>query len=147
MLDKMKELVRTKETCVLATVSQGRPHCSLMAYVTDDDCSEIYMATQKDSTKYRNLMENPMVSLLIDTRDEHQGQTGNEARALTVAGTLQRIDDPEMYDRVHQKLLDRHPRLDSFLNQPDATIICIKVSSFLLLDGLTDAYFEEIKNS
>lgn len=144
MLEKMKELVRQKDTCVLATVGQGCPHCSLMAYVTDDDCGEIYMATQKDSRKYRNLMENPLVSLLIDTREDHHGQKGADSKALTVAGTLQQTDNPVKYDSIREKLLTRHPRLNDFLNQPDATIICIKISSFLLLHGLTDAYFEEL---
>lgn len=144
MLDTMKALVKEKDTCVLATVGQGCPHCSLMSYVADDDCSEIYMVTQKDSRKYRNLMENPLVSLLIDTREDHTGHKRLEARALTVAGTLQPMEDPPKYNSVREKLLARHPQLDEFLNQPDAAILCIKISSFLLLDGLKDAYFEEI---
>jgi len=144
MLDKMKALIKEKDTCVLATVSQGCPHCSLMSYVTNNECSEIYMATQKDSRKYRNLMENPLVSLLIDTREDHHGQKRTEAKALTVAGKLQQTNNPNKYDSIREKLLARHPGLNDFLNQPDATIICIKISSFLLLDGLTDAYFEEL---
>ena len=144
MLEKMKALVRKKDTCVLATVGQGCPHCSLMAYVTDGECSEIYMATQKGSRKYRNLMENPLVSLLIDTREDQHGQKGAEAMALTVAGTLQQTDNPNKNHAMREKLLARHPRLNDFLNQPDVTIICIKISSFLLLKGLKDSYFEEL---
>ena len=44
MIERMKELVRRKDICVLATVAENKPHCSLMAYVTDDECKEIYMA-------------------------------------------------------------------------------------------------------
>lgn len=144
MLDKMKELVRKKDTCVLATVSQGFPHCSLMAYVSNDECSEIYMVTQKNSRKYRNLMENPQVSLMIDTREDNRGQKQTQSKALTVAGTFQQTDNPDKYHSIRERLLDRHPRLNDFMNQPDAAIICIKISSFLFLDGLTDAYYEEL---
>jgi len=70
MLEEMKALAKQKDICVLATVSDGNPHCSLMAYATDDDCREIYMITQKGTKKYKNLIKNPSVSLLIDTREE-----------------------------------------------------------------------------
>jgi len=53
MIEKMKALVREKDVCVMATVSGGKPHCSLMAYVTDDDCSEIYMVTHKHTSEIR----------------------------------------------------------------------------------------------
>lgn len=43
MLETMRALVKQKDICALATVSSGKPHCSLTAYATSDDCSEIYM--------------------------------------------------------------------------------------------------------
>jgi len=59
MLEKMKELVRKKNICVLATVSDYKPYCSLMAYITDATCKEIYMVTHKNTTKFNNLQKNP----------------------------------------------------------------------------------------
>jgi general stress protein 26 len=87
MIDRMKKLAKEKDICVLATVSGEKPHCSLMAYTTDDECSEIYMATHRATGKFK-----------------------------------------------------------VFLADPDAEVICIKIRSFLLLDGLTDAHFEEVPN-
>ena len=84
MLEKMRQLAREKDICVQATVSGGKPHCSLMAYVVDDACREMYMVTHKQSTKYRNLLENPAASVLIDTREEHAGSLRLEAPAMTV---------------------------------------------------------------
>jgi nitroimidazol reductase NimA-like FMN-containing flavoprotein (pyridoxamine 5'-phosphate oxidase superfamily) len=60
MLERMKALAREKDICVLATLSGARPHCSLMAYATDDRCTEIYMITHRHTTKYRNLTKTPM---------------------------------------------------------------------------------------
>ena len=68
MIKKMKRLVRNKDVCVLATVTKNVPHCSLMSYVADRDCREIYMMTKRGTKKYRNLSANRTVSLLIDTR-------------------------------------------------------------------------------
>ncbi|MBN2124823.1 MAG: pyridoxamine 5'-phosphate oxidase family protein [Deltaproteobacteria bacterium] len=145
MLDRMKALAASKDICVLATVSGGRPHCSLMAYVTDNECREVYMATRKDTAKYRNLMENPFVSILIDTREEHAGARRPEASALTVTGRFERLEEEGKRGVVRERLLAGHPHLREFLSHPEAEPICIRISSFLLLDGLTDAHFEEIE--
>jgi nitroimidazol reductase NimA-like FMN-containing flavoprotein (pyridoxamine 5'-phosphate oxidase superfamily) len=144
MIEKIKELVKKKDSCVMATVSGTDPYCSLMAYVTDDACREFYMVTQKSTNKYRNLEENPSVSLLIDTRDEHAGALRPEAKAVTAAGVFQRVADEGKKGLIRARLLERHPHLGVFFEDPDAEILCIKVHSFLLLDGLTKAHFERI---
>ena len=144
MLERMKALVREKDICVLATVSGGKPHCSLMAYVADDDCREIYMVTHRETNKYKNLKENPAVSLLIDTREERGASPGFEARALTVSGVFQEIGKEDKREGVRARLLERHPHLGEFVNHPGAELLSIRVISFLLLDGLTDAHYEKV---
>lgn len=144
MLETMKKLAKEKDICVLATASEGIPHCSLMAYATDEECREVYMATYRNSQKYKNLMENPSVSLLIDTREENTGAHRSEAKAMTIAGIHHRIEDRQKEAMIREKLLKRHPHLEPFLNGPDGEIICVRISSFLLLNGLTKAYFEEV---
>jgi len=144
MIEIMKNLAKEKDICVLATVSGAKPHCSLMVYATDEDCSEIYMATHRSTKKFKNLVENPSVSLLIDTREERQGSQRPDAKAMTVSGTFERLEDHQKKRQVKARLLGRHPHLKEFLDHPDAEVICIKIRSFLLLDGLTDAHFEEV---
>jgi len=144
MIEMMKKLAKEKDICVLATVSGAIPHCSLMAYTTDDACTEIYMATYRSTKKFKNLMENPSVSLLIDTREEHKGSLRPEAKAMTVSGSLEKLENEPKKAWARARLLGRHPHLKEFLDHPDAEVICIKIRSFLLLDGLTDAYFEEM---
>ena len=141
MIAEMKALAKQKNICVLATVSEKKPYCSLMAYVTDDTCKEIYMVTHKNSTKYKNLLQNPAVSLLIDTREKFPRA---EAKALTVEGVFCIIENTEKRKTVTARLLHAHPHLNNFLKHPDADVICIKIKSFLLLDGLQQAHFESI---
>ena len=144
MLDKMKEMVRKKDLCVLATAAGNTPHCSLMAYVTDPDCREIYMATQKNTLKYRNLVANPPVSLLIDTRDEHPADDRPFKKALTVDGVFHQIDDPAGEASARGNLLERHPHLKAFLDRPETEVFAIRITSFLLLDGIMKSHYEEI---
>jgi len=144
LLEKMKSLVRDQDTCVLATVSDGRPHCSLMVYAADEACAEIYMVTPRTTSKYRNLMNNPHVSLLIDTRGEHPGRMRPEVKALTVTGEFRLIDEKEKRLSVEARLTAAHPYLKDFMTHEDTEVFLVKVTSFLLLEGLSDAYFEAL---
>ena len=141
MLTEMKALVQQRDMCVLATVAGQKPYCSLMAYVTDDKCEEIYMVTHKNSTKYKNLMQNPAVSLLIDTRED---LPRSQAKALTVEGVFCKIENTAKREQAAAKLVQTHPHLDVFMQHPEADVFCVKISSFLLLNGLQQAYFETI---
>lgn len=144
MLQKMKDIVKANDLCVLATVSEGKPHCSLMFYISDEEEYEIYLVSHKQTKKYANLMENPTVSLLIDTREEEIGQRRVYIKALTVRGEFQTIKDPDKKDIIRVKFLERHPHLADFLNDPGAEIFSIKIKSFQLLDGIKDTFFETV---
>jgi len=142
MLEKMKSIVKGNDLCVLATVSEGKPHCSLMSYISDEEGREIYLISHKQTKKYSNLVENPTVSLLIDTREEEKGHKRVYIKALTVSGEFQTIDNPAKKDLVRAKFLKRQPHLTDFLNDSGAEIFSIKIKSFQLLDGVKDAFFE-----
>ena len=144
MLEKMKDIVKGNDLCVLATVSEGKPHCSLMSYISDEESQEIYVISQKQTKKYVNLMENPTVSLLIDTREEEKGQRRIYIKALTINGEFQTINDPGKKDLLRSKFLKRHPHLTDFLNDSGAELFSIKIKSFQLLNGVKDAFFERI---
>lgn len=143
MLKEMKALAREKNICVLATITDRKPYCSLMAYVTDKTCTEMYMVTHKQSKKYQNLIVNPAVSMLIDTRDT---SPRSAARAMTVEGVFQEIKNPTKEKEVRRKLLSAHPHLNEFMQHPEAQVFQIKIKSFLLLNGLTQASFEVLSD-
>jgi len=140
MLATMQEMLRSHDLCVLATAAENRPHCSLMAYVCDDAARYVYMVTYRHSLKFRNLQDNPAVSLLVDTR----GGGGAEIKALTAAGVYEPLQDPAAIEAARSRLLAAHPRLEVFLKSDGAEIIAVRLSSFLLLDGLTEAAFEQL---
>ena len=130
---------------MLATVMDNVPHCSLMSYVPDRDCREIYMMTQKGTKKFRNLAANRAVSLLIDTREEDCGADRARIKALTVSGVFKTIGDKAKKKLVRQKLLKKHPQLKPFAEDPDAEVFAVKVKTLQLLDGVKDSCFEKIK--
>ncbi len=141
MLEQMKSLAREKNMCVLATIAGAKPYCSLMAYAADDACKEIYMVTHRKTQKYQNLLENPAVSLLIDTREK---TPRTRAQALTIEGKFQIIEDKTKKSAVRQTLLEAHPHLEAFIDHEDAELICIKIKAFLLLNGLSDSHYVKL---
>ena len=145
MIGKMKDIVRTNDLCVLATVSEGKPHCSLMSYISDEEGQEIYLISHKQTKKYVNLLKNPKVSLLIDTREEKKGQRRIDIKALTVSGEFQMIKGSERKDLIRTKFLKKHPHLKDFLYDPGAEVFSIRIKSFQLLDGIKDAFFETVE--
>jgi len=140
MLEKMKALLKEKDFCVLATVSGERPHCSLMSYATDDEGREVYMITHRRTKKYRNLIENAAVSLLVDSR----GHDESGIMAMTVSGDFRRIEDESRREWARERLLARHPEMKPFADDPDAEVFAVRVRSFQLLEGFTDSYFAAI---
>ena len=138
MLEKIKKLLRKKNICVLSTVSGNKPYCSLMAYITDATCEEIYMVTHKNTTKFNNLQNNPLVSLLIDSRET---QPRFNAQALTIDGVLIPLLDENKKQTIRDRMLESFPHMKDFIHHPKAKLIRIKINSFLLLDGLTESHF------
>jgi nitroimidazol reductase NimA-like FMN-containing flavoprotein (pyridoxamine 5'-phosphate oxidase superfamily) len=137
MLDQMKDFAREKNVCVLATITGNKPYCSLMAYATDAECTEIYLATHRATKKFRNLTENAAVSLLIDSREK---TPRSQAQALTVEGICTQVDPPAERADIRARLLETHPHLKDFLAHPECVLLRVEIRSFLLLKGLTEAY-------
>ena len=144
MLEMMKELIRSQEICVLATASRDRPHCSLMAYATDDACREIYMVTHRNTTKLRNALQNPWVSLLVDSRLQDYGEDRQRTRALSIDGLFERVEDPERRETLRARFLERHPHLREFASHQQAEVCIVRIRSLQLLDGIKNAYHETI---
>jgi nitroimidazol reductase NimA-like FMN-containing flavoprotein (pyridoxamine 5'-phosphate oxidase superfamily) len=141
MIERMKDLVRRKDSCVLATTDGETPHCSLMAYVPDPEAEHIFLITSRDTRKYQNLQQHPRVSLLIDTRG---GRERGTTQALTVTGTCRLLPEGGEASRIKALFVDRHPHLRGLLDREDIAIVCVRAESLLLLDGPESSHYEVI---
>jgi len=139
----MRSLLKEGDMCVLATCSENRPHCSLMGYVTDEAGETVYMVTLKDSQKYRNVLDNPQVSLLVDTRLEIPVVGRKGVKALTVNGSCHPMD-AQAGRPILQRLAARHPHLQAITGSPNAAVLEVRVEGFLLLDGVSDAHYHTV---
>jgi nitroimidazol reductase NimA-like FMN-containing flavoprotein (pyridoxamine 5'-phosphate oxidase superfamily) len=143
MLEKMKALLRENSLCVLATCSENMPHCSLMTYITDEQAEAIHTVTLNTSRKYRNIRQNPRVSLLVDTRLKDGSEAG-DIKALTISGVSSFVSDETERVAILTRIGQNHPQLRDLVLHPDAEVITIEVECFLLLEGPTHAYFAQV---
>lgn len=141
--EKINKFISSRNICVLATVEGDRPYCSLMSYVADEASREFYMITLRNTHKFQNLLVNPQVSLLIDSRDDNEFSS---AQALTVEGFYTPVSDPKKNKWARSKLAAQNPALKAFCNLPDTEVLCVRVRSFLFLNGLQDSHYLTIDN-
>lgn len=132
MLAKLESLLRNNSLCVLCTEATGNPYCSLMTYLPSDDLTSLYLVATRESRKFQNLLANPRVSVLVDSR-QHQGQGANIV-SVTLAGLFQPLTEAEV-PPIKTTLAEKHPELKEILNHPDSLVFAIQLQSYLLLDG------------
>jgi len=140
MRERIKAFLKEKDMCVLATALEGKPHCSLMAYMTDEEGEWIYMVTHRGTTKYTNLLTNEQVSLLVDNRCDGMLADRSNLQALTVHGTFHAVEEEGAKKQILAQVRERHPHMGEFLDSPEAEVISVRVNSFLFLDGIMDAH-------
>lgn len=139
MLNQVEKILRENTLCVLCTVGDGNPHCSLMTYIISDDMSVVYMISNQDSKKFKNLLRNPNVSILVDTRQDHSNPIEKKIKSVTFEGIHQPIEQEEIKE-IKTHLAQDHLELNKILNSPGCTVFGIKLKSFLLLDGPVDSF-------
>lgn len=138
MLTRVREMLLDNSLCVLCTVSGNLPYSSLMTYVLSDDLKTMYMVTVRESRKYRNLLENPKVSLLIDNRQKWVASSGEVVSSLTIEGVLKPLEPIET-TLIRAKLVEGHGELKEIVGNPDCVIFGVELKTFLLLSGPVDA--------
>ena len=116
---------------VLGTSGPDGPRASLMAFAMGPT-GTIYLATRRGSRKFRNLLHDPRVSLLLDDRDP--GRDPIETQALTLDGAARILAGREA-DQARRALADRHAHLAGILHDPDTALVAVDVVSGLHLHG------------
>jgi nitroimidazol reductase NimA-like FMN-containing flavoprotein (pyridoxamine 5'-phosphate oxidase superfamily) len=144
MIERIEAFLNNHHICVLATVRDNMPHCSLMAYIVDEHFRVVYMVTPRDTNKYQNILKNPHVSLLVDDRCEGDYPGQRAEHALTVHGTCQRVEDETTKKMARERLAEKRPDMRDFIYDTQSEVIAIGIHSFLFLAGVTDAHLVEV---
>jgi uncharacterized pyridoxamine 5'-phosphate oxidase family protein len=130
-IESVRDILASQYYAVLTTDNQGQPYSSLVAFAEADDLKSIVFFTKRDTQKYKNILENHRVSLMIDSR-ANQPDDVNQAIAIAVIG-LARESDRSSSDLI-SVFLNKHPHLSHFLEQDDTALMVISVSECFAAD-------------
>lgn len=123
---KLRALDSSQLHAVLCTVGEGSPYASLVAYALTPGLEGIVFATPKDSRKYRNILENGKVCLLIDTRS-NTGFDYLGAEAMSVEGTARPVRKGKRRDELSRIFTLKHPGLSDFVLADETAVVFVEI--------------------
>jgi heme iron utilization protein len=119
-------LNKTQKHAVLATDSGGAPYTSLISYACTPDMRGVIFITPKATKKYKNLMGNKQVSLLIDTRTNTEKDYLG-AESLTIMGIANPVRKSAKKTELAAVFIRKHPRLEKFVLSQETALIFVKI--------------------
>ena len=134
--NEIQRVLDTRRFAILATQSDGQPHTSLMAFTPMDGIRHLIVATYRDTLKYRSLLKESRVAVLIDSRVVVDSATP-QGIVLTLHGTAAEVPNADRA-AAEQAHLARHPDLEAFLSSPDCVLLRVTVNNYELVGGIED---------
>jgi heme iron utilization protein len=128
--------LQTSRFAVLATEGDGQPHTSLIAITPLISLRQLIFATYRNTLKYRNLVHNSKVAVLIENRDFNINGFQN-CIILTIIGHTEEISIKEK-EAAYQAHLKRHPEMESFMLSSDCALFQIIARSYQVVYGIDD---------
>jgi len=127
----LRRILTSQRFAVLCSINDRQPYSNLIAFAVSDDLKYLVFITNRNTRKYRNIIGNNQVSLLIDNRT-NQTTDVNTATAITVLGSaIEMADKNQRFISIYQA---KHADLNSFINEPENVLIIIAVSEYIVAD-------------
>ena len=126
----VRQILHTQNFAVLATMNDRQPYGNLVAFAVSDDLRHIVFATSSNTQKYRNILANNNVAMLIDNRSNDQSDL-LRAMAVTALGVASEIKSKQR-EKLIKSYLSRHRSLTDFLDRANTAIINIVVTDYIL---------------
>ena len=123
--ERLKVMNSTQRHAVLATVSDGQPYTSLVAFAMTPDMTSVVFATLRKTAKYRNILRNKKAALLIDTRSNTDASY-MKSEAITVIGTARPVRRSREWQELSGILIKKHPALRRFVQDKTTAIIAVE---------------------
>ncbi len=125
--ERLSVLDRAERHAVLATDSSGQPYTSLITYALLPGFKGVVFATPKVTFKYKNILDNHRVALLIDNRSNRE-EGLMEAEAITIVGTARPIRRGKKWEELAKILIRKHPNLSKFVRSPSTVLVLIEAT-------------------
>jgi nitroimidazol reductase NimA-like FMN-containing flavoprotein (pyridoxamine 5'-phosphate oxidase superfamily) len=128
--ERLYALDKVQLHAILATVSDEQPYTSMIAYALAPDERGIVFATPSKTQKYKNILKNNRVSILIDTRS-NTTRDYMSAESLTILGYAKPVRKGKKWRELTNILLKKHPKLNEFIYSSETKVIFVKITQCL----------------
>ena len=128
--DLLSRLFANQQLGVLATELEGQPYSNLVAFAATEDLKSLVFVTNRNTSKYANVISNPKVAMMVDSRTNKQSDF-NSAVAVTILGTAVEVAGNER-DRLLELYIAKHPHLADFVSLPYQALMRITASGFIV---------------
>ena len=126
----IQQLLEHQRFAVIATETNQQPYTNLVAFASTPDLRVFVFATKRNTQKYLNINENNRIAILIDNRENTPTDLTN-AITITALGTAREVQD--RIEEYRDLLLQKHPDLLGFLNDPACALIEIQVTTYQII--------------
>jgi uncharacterized pyridoxamine 5'-phosphate oxidase family protein len=134
--DYIEDVLKLNKFAVLATEGNGQPHTSLIAITPFESFRQLIFATYRNTLKYRNLVNNSKVAILIESREANMKGLPKRI-VLTIIGNTEEIGIEEN-KAAYQAYLKRHPELESLMLASDCVLIRVIAQSYQVVHGIDE---------
>lgn len=132
----IKSVIDKQKIGVLATSGDDGPCQSLVAFTVLPGLGEIVFATDKNTTKFRNIKKSHEVSLLLDNRTEKLDDFQNLV-VVTAVGDAFEVEGA-FEDGPGKEYMDRHPLLGRKFLTESSALVNIKVKKYIVVSSFID---------
>lgn len=134
--ESVRGLLDSQRLAVLATQDGEQPYTSLVTLAASPDLRAVLFPTLRASRKFNNMEACPSVALLVDNRSNLESDL-SQGIALTVLGTATEVTGDER-QALTKLYLAKHPKLQSFLDDPDCALVRVQVARYVLVSNFQE---------
>lgn len=137
---EIARLLRGQRWAALATLREGAPFASMVAYVPEQDFTGFLLHLSHLSAHTRNLMADPRASLVVSEPDGGRGDPQTLAR-LTVLGRVEQLSKgSSRYDASRRLYIERLPDSEMLFGFGDFTLFRLAAEEARYVGGFGRAF-------
>jgi heme iron utilization protein len=129
----ISNLFRDQSLAVLASQRDVQPFANLVAFAVSDNLKIILFVTSRSTRKFSNILDNPLVALLVDNRSNSPSDF-MDAIAVTAIGKAKEVEGAEK-SILSSMYLAKHPHLSDFISSPNQALLKIDVSKYIVVSN------------
>jgi general stress protein 26 len=130
------DVMTNQQFGILATVENGIPHTSIVAFTVTNNLRTILFLTKQESRKFKHISTNPMVSILVDKRPV-SSKSISGSYAVSAVGNA-KVIDLKSASATKELFLFCHPTLTEYIDDPAFSLLSISVNTYNITSGLKD---------